>query len=337
MSEVLLSVIVPVYNAAATIEKCADSVLCQAPAASELILVDDGSADASPALCDRLAEKDARVRVFHRQNGGPSAARNAGLAAASGRYLQFIDADDWLLPGVYDAALPALEAGADVCFFGVRNVGGPPDPPLPDAELEGFGALRDRFEHFLVHTGQFASPCNKIYRASAVGGVRFDESLHINEDLLFNLEVFLRCGRVRFLPDLFYCCDHRVSGSISHSLHTDLLRAEQVTRDALRRFALHYGLDEAGADALAAARLRQVAIAQMSVLMGRRGALSLRGYHRAFRALLADRPVRAILARWLADDPHRLMALPYRLCVALRLSAPLSLWCWLRCSTTHTL
>lgn len=336
MSEVLLSVIVPVYNAAATIEACAGSILAQAPASAELILVDDGSADGSPALCDALAERDSRVRAIHQKNGGPSAARNAGLAAAAGRYLQFVDADDWLNPGLYEAVLPAMEAGADVCFFGVENVGGPAEPPLPDAALQSLGELRGEFERYLVHTGQFASPCNKLYRAAAVGPVRFDEGLRINEDLLFNLEVLVRCGPVRFLPQLFYCCDHRGSQSISHSLHTDLLQAEQATRAALRRFALHYGMTGPQADALAAARLRQVAIAQMSVLMGRRGALSLRGYRRAFRALLRDKPVRAILARWLADDPHRLMALPYRLCVGLRLASPLALWCWLRCSTTHS-
>ena len=96
MSELLLSVIVPVYNAAATLEKCAASVLDQAPEAAELILVDDGSADDSPALCDRLAAQDGRVRVIHQKNGGASAARNAGLAAAKGRYVQFVDADDWV-------------------------------------------------------------------------------------------------------------------------------------------------------------------------------------------------------------------------------------------------
>ena len=114
MSELLLSVIVPVYNAAATLEKCAASVLDQAPGAAELILVDDGSADDSPALCDRLAAQDGRVRVIHQKNGGASAARNAGLAAAKGRYVQFVDADDWVNPGLYDAALPPLEEGADV-------------------------------------------------------------------------------------------------------------------------------------------------------------------------------------------------------------------------------
>ena len=336
MSEVLLSVIVPVYNAAATIEKCAGSILAQAPAAAELILVDDGSSDGSPALCDELAAKDGRVRVFHQKNGGPSAARNAGLDAAAGKYLQFVDADDWVSPGLYDAALPPLEEGADVCFFGVENVGGPAEPALPDAAFNSLGELRGEFERYLVRTGQFASPCNKIYRRSAVGPVRFDPRLHINEDLLFNLEALARCGRVRFLPALFYCCDHRGGQSISHSLHTDLLQVERVTRQPLRRFALHYGMSEAQADALADARLRQMAVAQMSVLMGRRGPLSLRGYHRAFRELLGEAPVRAILARWLADDPHRLMALPYRLCVGLRLAAPLALWCWLRCSTTHT-
>lgn len=337
MNQPSISVIVPVYKAEGTLEKCARSILCQAPADLELILVDDGSPDGSGALCDRLAAQDGRVRVIHQKNSGASAARNAGLDAAAGRYLQFVDADDWVLPGLYETALPILENGADVLFFGVENIGYTPEPSLPDAAYKSLADLADQFERYLVTTGQFAAPYNKIYKAQVIGPVRFDPALKINEDLLFNLLALRRCGPVRFIPTNFYACDHTGEGSLSRSLRADLLDAEQATRAALLAFAAHYGLDEARAQALAAARQGNVAVAQMSVLMSRKGPLSLRGYRKAFARMLALPAARKALAAWLAADQNRLMALPYRICVGLRLAFPMALWCWLRCSTSHAL
>jgi len=103
------------------------------------------------------------------------------------------------------------------------------------------------------------------------------------------------------------------------------------------QFAAHYGLNEAQAASLAAARQGNVAVAQMSVLMSRKGPLSLRGYRRAFARMLALPDARKALAAWLAADSNWLMALPYRICVGLRLAFPMALWCWLRCSTSHAL
>lgn len=90
-----ISVIVPVYNAEKFIEKCVQSILDQSFVNLEAVLVDDGSSDASPDLCDAFAEKDSRVKVIHQKNAGVSAARNAGIQAASGRFVCFMDADDW--------------------------------------------------------------------------------------------------------------------------------------------------------------------------------------------------------------------------------------------------
>lgn len=337
MNQPSFSVIVPVYKAEATLQKCAESILNQAPADLELILVDDGSPDGSGALCDQLAQQDSRVRVIHQKNAGASAARNAGLDAAAGRYLQFVDADDWVLPGLYKTALPILESGVDVLFFGVENVGYTPEPPLPDARYDSLSTLADQFERYLVTTGQFAAPYNKIYKAQVIGPVRFDPALKINEDLLFNLLALQRCGPVRFVSANYYACDHTGEGSLSRSLRADLLDAEQATRAALLGFAAHYGLNDQQANALAAARQGNVAVAQMSVLMSRKGPLSLRDYRKTFARMLALPDARKALSDWLAADSNRLMALPYRLCVGLRLAFPMAFWCWLRCSTSHSL
>ena len=91
-----VSVIVPVYNAEKYLQECVDSILRQTLADLELILVDDGSTDTSPALCDRYAEQDLRVRVIHQANAGSSAARNRGIEVATGEWIAFVDSDDFI-------------------------------------------------------------------------------------------------------------------------------------------------------------------------------------------------------------------------------------------------
>ena len=94
----LVSIIVPVYNVKPYLNRCVDSLLGQSYQNMELLLVDDGSTDGSEALCDEYAAQDARVRVLHKKNGGLSDARNAGVDAAKGEYLSFVDGDDWVSP-----------------------------------------------------------------------------------------------------------------------------------------------------------------------------------------------------------------------------------------------
>ena len=109
-----ISVIVPVYRAEDFLEKCVASLLGQTFSDLEVLLVDDGSPDNSGALCDQLAQRDPRVRVFHKENGGVSSARNLGMAQAQGTYLAFADADDWLPPDALEALYQALtQAGGD--------------------------------------------------------------------------------------------------------------------------------------------------------------------------------------------------------------------------------
>ena len=113
-SDSLISVIVPVYKAEKYLEECVYSILNQSYTNFELILVDDGSPDGCPALCDRFARQDSRVRVIHRKNGGVSASRNTGLAAAGGAYVAFIDDDDYIAPDYLEKLLAAAEeSGAD--------------------------------------------------------------------------------------------------------------------------------------------------------------------------------------------------------------------------------
>ena len=107
--DALISVIIPIYNIMDCLPKCVDSVCRQTYSAMEILLVDDGSTDGTGALCDELAKKDARIRVFHKENGGSSSARNLGIREARGEYLGFVDSDDYVDADMYERLYGAIE------------------------------------------------------------------------------------------------------------------------------------------------------------------------------------------------------------------------------------
>ena len=119
----LISIIVPVYNAALYLKDCIESILSQSYVQFELILVDDGSTDQSGTICDQYMQKDERVRVFHLQNGGVSAARNFGMKKALGNYFMFVDSDDEMEPGALHEVAQDFIQNADVYIFGMKVVG----------------------------------------------------------------------------------------------------------------------------------------------------------------------------------------------------------------------
>ncbi|GHU16216.1 glycosyl transferase [Spirochaetia bacterium] len=125
MNEILLSVIVPVYNVKPYLERCFESVIRQTYRNLDIIVVDDGSTDGSDAICDEYAKKDDRITLIHKQNGGLSDARNAGLAVAKGDLIGFVDSDDWIADDMYEVLIDNhVKTGADivVCgFYDVRN------------------------------------------------------------------------------------------------------------------------------------------------------------------------------------------------------------------------
>ena len=105
-----ISVIVPVYRAEAFLRKCTESILAQTMGELEVLLIDDGSPDGSGALCDQIAGEDSRVRVFHKENGGPASASNMGLDNARGDYIGFVDSDDLIAPDMYEKLYAAVQA-----------------------------------------------------------------------------------------------------------------------------------------------------------------------------------------------------------------------------------
>lgn len=319
-----ISVIIPCYKAQATLRRAVESVLDGAPDTVELLLVEDGSPDGTGALCDELAAADPRVCALHRPNGGAGAARNTGLDAARGRWVLFVDADDELLPGLWQALPAAMQPGVGLVLFGMTRQSGPAPCPLAPGRYETVASLGEALDPLLFESGYLAAPYPKLLRKTAL---RFDESLQINEDVLFNLQFLQNSFAIYCLPGVYYKQNDGLMGSLSRRLRGDLLDAEQITRPVLAALLAQQGIP--AERYLRKSRVR-AALNQYGLLTGCKGRMPFVQRRRLFARILADDDARAALTAQLRADPHRLLALPYRLGTALRLPGWLALYTMLK-------
>lgn len=184
MADEKVSVIVPVYNVEKYLRRCLDSIINQTYQNLEIILVDDGSPDNCGAICDEYAVKDQRVRVIHQENGGLSAARNAGLDCISGEYIVFVDSDDWISEIMIESLLErCLAENADLAICDVAvydNEKGvkPHESPITDATLSQAELVQKMTENQAWH---YIIACNKLYRRDIFLTLRFPNGF-IHED-----------------------------------------------------------------------------------------------------------------------------------------------------------
>lgn len=214
--EILLSVIIPVYNVEEYLPRCLESVLNQTYSNLEILLVDDGTPDSSGQICDAYAARDSRIRVIHKENGGLSSARNAGLDAATGEYIAFLDSDDWIEPETYETLL-SLAKQYDVKLVcggrydvssgtGEKTVGlCPPRQEVVTAEE----ALRRLFLWDNIDSAAW----DKLYHSSLFRRVRFPLGV-ICEDVPIQYGIMLDAGRIAMCDKPLYNYYHR-PGSIT--------------------------------------------------------------------------------------------------------------------------
>ena len=208
MQQPLFSIIIPVFNAAETLRAAANSILQQSVGDLELLLVDDGSRDGSAKLCQELAEKDSRVRVFTQSNGGICSARNLGLEKARGEYVGFCDDDDQYLPAALETARRLIqETGADVVRGGYELLRQQADGTFalqPHAAGQACRLWQDGYAAYLRNSGpQFV--WNALYRRQALTGLFFDERCRYGlEDFIFNATLYSRTDRAVYLPQPVY-------------------------------------------------------------------------------------------------------------------------------------
>lgn len=191
--EPTVSIIVPVYNAKSTLRRCVDSILDQEYEDYELLLVDDGSRDESGSLCDAYAARDRRIQVFHKENGGVSAARNLALEQARGTYLQFLDSDDWITPDATKLLVRAAESNCcDLVVADFYRVVGERVSRKGDIDDDAVLSREGYAAYMMENPADFYYGVlwNKLYRREIVvkHHLQMDPEISWCEDFLFNLE-----------------------------------------------------------------------------------------------------------------------------------------------------
>lgn len=225
MDKVAISVIIPVYNAEDYLDRCLGGILSQEFAPYEVILVDDGSTDSSPLICDRYSSTDPRFRTIHKPNGGVSSARNAGMNLAKGEYLMFVDSDDSLPKGAMKALYAASASKADFVLGGfeiyVDDVLFETKTPSGDF-FEGDG-LSAFFDMNVVRNGVYLNtPWAKLYARRIVtdNGLSFNQKLSYGEDMVFVNTFLLHSERIAVTSASVY--DYYVrSGSLGSDTLSD--------------------------------------------------------------------------------------------------------------------
>lgn len=199
MEAMKISVIIPVYNCREFLDDCLKSVTNQTYHNLEIILVDDGSTDGSDLLCDGWKATDDRVRVFHQENQGVSAARNRGLELATGDVLSFIDADDTLDQDMYEFLIDLMiKYNADISHCGYKHIVGEEVRLVHDTKKIYKQDSKEALRCLVGGRLFVGSLCNKLYRATLVSGLRLQGDIKINEDILYNFEAFSLANTIVF-------------------------------------------------------------------------------------------------------------------------------------------
>lgn len=224
--DILLSIIVPVYNIMDCLERCVDSIRRQTWRNLEILLVDDGSTDGTELLCDRLAAEDGRIRVFHKKNGGSSSARNLGIREAAGQWLGFVDSDDWIEPEMYEKLLrAALENHTDIAQASRDEIdvqgNRRPDVCVPPEKITV--CAPDYFlRELLLHRGD-CSFCTKLVRRELFADRAFPEG-KLNEDFYLLVDMLSAVDGVCILPDQMYHVFYRIGSNTRRKDQEDFSR-----------------------------------------------------------------------------------------------------------------
>lgn len=202
--------------------RCLSSVVNQTYKNLEIILVDDGSTDKSSVLCDEWAQKDERIKVFHIENYGVSAARNFGIDNASGDYICFIDSDDWLEKDMIEFLYTkSVETGAGItrCSYFTELMNGDSSVLIPD-EISTYPNRNEIICELVSHGVIAGAIWNKLYKRNVIGDTRFKTNYRYGEDLFFNYEIYNKNVKAAFYNDAKYHYFLR-AGSVTNSEYSD--------------------------------------------------------------------------------------------------------------------
>ena len=223
-----ISVIVPVYNVEAYVRKSLQSVAKQTFDDWECIVVDDGSTDGSGAICDEFAARDPRFRVIHQENRGLSGARNTGLAVAQGRYIGFLDSDDYIHPDMYQVLFTAIEqTGADFAVVNTRVVNNMDEPFQPNPPIKYWVMNREQLFTYWFENKEngimMSVAWNKLYNRHIIHEIFFNDVL--SEDCDYNVRVLRRCVQAVIINQVLHHYHQRPDSIISRRSYSDVVNA----------------------------------------------------------------------------------------------------------------
>ena len=230
-----ISVIVPVYNVEAYLERCVESIFHQTYTNFELILINDGSTDSSGRMCDHLADQHENIKVYHIENAGVSNARNVGIQLATGVWITFVDSDDFVTKD-YLATLASAVEGGNVGFViaslhHIKN--GIVTDLLPYSGRKELWSTGETMKELLMTTKTSFFPVAKLFKRDLIADERFDTDYHLAEDALFLTELLLktRCSSV-FIDKPIYYYDHR-EGSATTSVNQHVFDTIEVYKQII--------------------------------------------------------------------------------------------------------
>ncbi len=228
----MISVIIPAYNVLPYLERCVKSIVCQTYKDLEIILVNDGSTDGTGGLCERLAQTDSRIKVVHKENGGLSDARNAGINIAEGEFYSFIDGDDYIEPDTYEAMIAEMQdASVSIVEGGIASTdeqGNTTIHMCPERKkLSKEEAFINLFgtERYIME-----SSCDKLFRAALFAHIRYKKGI-INEDMELFPRVLDLCDSVVLLNKVIYHYIKRPGGLTTSGYSLKRHEATRIERD----------------------------------------------------------------------------------------------------------
>lgn len=245
-----LSVIVPIYNAEKYLERCMDSILAQDEKNIEVILVDDGSTDGSPRICDRYGQEYEYVVVIHQANSGVSAARNLGIECAKGDYIGFVDADDWIEPNMFSRLLEEAEkTNSDIAMCDATTIYDNGRTQVDTiTQLLGNTILQKRDFSPPLLLEMAGSACRCIYskrlysdKRLKPSGLQFPLDVKFSEDRIFNLYAFGYANQICYLKESYYNRFMNITSAV-HRFHEDYFEACKKAADAVAQ-AIQYAWD----------------------------------------------------------------------------------------------
>ncbi len=238
----LITVVVPVYKTEAFLPRCLESLLSQSYKSLQIILVDDGSPDQCPQICDAYAKLDSRIQVIHKKNGGASSARNAGLDAAKGKYLCFVDSDDTVPVGGIEALFCSIQRGNSQYAAGVCGIEGTKtvkNEILQATEID-FNKEPEEVLRYITRSGSY-SPYAKIFVTDIIKNnhLYYDTELKCSEDALFIREYLRYCTRLSLCPDTVYWYNTANETSLSKKGYINFSKYYVKKMQALEKFLNH--------------------------------------------------------------------------------------------------